>query len=152
MAWTTAVSTTNVRTEYPLLVTAIYGDTRLSATIAKAEDEIEAVLRDRYELTDPGADGYVWRACLCLTLYYALNSAFGEQGFKEDQRSAVGAYWYEYDQFRKDVQGGRVKLSLTPATTQPAPAVHNLDLGESSYSQFDLDSNHEKGFPLVNDE
>lgn len=152
MTWTTAVSTTNVRTEYPLLTTGVYSEARLTATLAKAEDEIEAILRDKYELTDPGADGYVWRACLCLTLYYALNSAFGEQGMTGDQRTAVGAYWFEYDQFRKDVQDRRVKLSLTPAATQPAPSVTNLDLGTSEYSQFGLDPLHDNGFPLVNDE
>jgi len=152
MPWPTPVAVADVRTEYPLLTVALYGDARLNATLAKAEDEVEALLRDKYLLTDPGADGYAWRACLCLTLYYALNSAFGEQGFTDDQRKAVGAYWFEWDQFRADVQRGKVKLSLTPATTQPVPSVGNLDLSESPYTQFDLDSLREHGFPLVNEE
>ncbi len=67
MSWTTPVNVSDVRTEYPLLTADLCADARVTANRDRAEAEIEAVLRDRYELTDPGADKYVWRICLALT-------------------------------------------------------------------------------------
>ncbi len=61
MAWTTPVNVSDVRTEYPLLTSELCADARVTANRDRAEAEMEAVLRDRYELTDPGADKYVWR-------------------------------------------------------------------------------------------
>jgi len=87
MAWTTPVNISDVRTEYPLLTSDLCADARVTANRDRAEAEVEAVLRDRYELTDPGADKYVWRVCLALTLYHCINSAYGEQGWTSLVRS-----------------------------------------------------------------
>ena len=64
----------------------------MTANRDRAEAEVEAVLRDRYELTDPGADKYVWRVCLALTLYHCINSAYGEQGWTGEGRNAAKFY------------------------------------------------------------
>jgi hypothetical protein len=152
MAWTTPVNVSDVRTEYPLLTSDLCSDARVTANRDRAEAEIEAVLRDRYELTDPGADKYVWRVCLALTLYYCINSAYGEQGWTGEGRTASGAYWREWDVFKQDLMRRRIKLSLQVATSVPKPTVGNLDLGRSAFSQFGLDTNSEHGFPLVNEE
>ncbi|NIT36987.1 MAG: hypothetical protein GTN49_10905, partial [candidate division Zixibacteria bacterium] len=114
--------------------------------------EIEAVLRDRYDLTDPGADKYVWRVCLALTLYHCINSAYGEQGWTQEGRTAIGAYWQEWLNFKVDVSNKRVKLSLQVAKTVPTPTVGNYDLGRSAFSKFGLDAHSEHGFPLVDEE
>ena len=152
MAWTTPVNVSDVRTEYPLLTSDLCSDARVTANRDRAEAEIEAVLRDRYELTDPGADKYVWRVCLALTLYYCINSAYGEEGWTGEGRNAVNAYRQEWDTFRVAIFRRRIKLSLPVAATVPTPTVGNLDLGESAYSQFGLDTLAEQGFPLVNEE
>jgi len=135
MAWTTAVTVNDVRTEYPLLTSDLCSDARVTANRDRAEAEIEAVLRDRYELTDPGADKYVWRVCLALTLYHCINSAYGEQGG-----------------FKGDVASKKIKLSLPVAMTVPIPTVGNFDLGRSAFSSFGLDAHSEHHFPLVDDE
>ncbi|NIT37433.1 MAG: hypothetical protein GTN49_13215 [candidate division Zixibacteria bacterium] len=152
MAWTTPVNVSDVRTEYPLLTNDLCSDARITANRDRAEAEIEAVLRDRYDLTDPGADKYVWRVCLALTLYYCINSAYGEQGWTQEGRTVVAVYWRDWEEFKRDVTRSRIKLSLSVASTVPKPTVGNLDLGRSDYSQFGLDGVSEHGFPLVNEE
>jgi hypothetical protein len=124
----------------------------VTANRDRAEAEIEAVLRDRYELTDPGADKYVWRVCLAVTLYHCINSAYGEQGWTGEGRTASNAYRREWDDFKGEVLGGKIKLSLPVAKTVPTPTVGNFDLGRSAFSKFGLDAHSEHGFPLVNEE
>jgi hypothetical protein len=124
----------------------------VTANRDRAEAEIEAVLRDRYELTDPGADKYVWRVCLALTLYHCINSAYGEQGWTGEGRNAVNAYLKEWEDFRVGVIRRRIKLSLTVASTVPKATVGNVNLNSSTYSQFGLSGLSEHGFPLINDE
>jgi hypothetical protein len=152
MAWTTAVTVNDVRTEYPLLTSDLCSDARVTANRDRAEAEIEAVLRDRYELTDPGADKYVWRVCLALTLYHCINSAYGEQGWTGEGRNAAATYWHEWDGFKGDVASKKIKLSLPVAMTVPIPTVGNFDLGRSAFSSFGLDAHSEHRFPLVDDE
>ena len=152
MAWTTPVEVSDVRTEYPLLTSDLCADARVTANRDRAEAEIEAVLRDRYDLTDPGADKYVWRVCLALTLYHCINSVYGEQGWNEEGRTAVGVYFHEWDEFKRDVTRKKIKLSLAVAKTVPIPTIGNFDHGESADSQFGLDAGREYGFPLVNEE
>ncbi len=141
-----------MRTEYPLLTSELCSDARVTANRDRAEAEIEAVLRDRYDLTDPGADKYVWRVCLALTLYHCINSAYGEQGWTQEGRTAIGAYWQEWLNFKVDVSNKRIKLSLKVAKTVPTPTVGNFDLGRSAFSSFGLDAHSEHGFPLVDEE
>jgi hypothetical protein len=152
MAWTMPVNVSDVRTEYPLLTSDLCSDARVTANRDRAEAEIEAVLRDRYELTDPGADKYVWRVCMALTLYHCINSAYGEQGWTGEGRTAAGTYWREWDRFSGDVVGSKIKLSLPVAKTVPTPTVGNFDLRRSAFSSFGLDAHSEHGFPLVDDE
>ncbi len=152
MAWTTPVNVTDVRTEYPLLTSDLCADARVTANRDRAEAEIEAVLRDRYDLTDPGADKYVWRVCLALTLYHCINSAYGEQGWTGEGRTAANVYWREWDNFKGDVFRNRVKLSLQVAATVPTATVGNYDLGSSPHSQFSVDGLSNHCFPLVNEE
>lgn len=152
MAWTTPVNITDVRTEYPLLTSDLCADARVTANRDRAEAEIEAVLRDRYDLTDPGADKYVWRVCLALTLYHCINSAYGEQGWTGEGRSAEGSYRGEWETFKSDLYRGRVKLSLPVSATVPRPQVGNLKHAESAYSQFGLNNLSEHGFPLANED
>ena len=152
MAWTTPVNVSDVRTEYPLLTSDLCADARVTANRDRAEAEVEAVLRDRYDLTDPGADKYVWRVCLALTLYHCINSAYGEQGWTGEGRTASNAYWREWDDFKGEVLRAKIKLSLPVATTVPTPTVGNFDLGSSPHSQFGLDTHSDHGIPLVNDE
>jgi hypothetical protein len=152
MAWTTPVNVSDVRTEYPLLTSDLCSDARVTANRDRAEAEIEAVLRDRYELTDPGADKYVWRVCLALTLYHCINSAYGEEGWTGEGRTAVGVYWKEWDVFKTDLLRSRIKLSLPVATTVPTPTVGSFTLRRSDYSQFGLDVNADHGFPLAEEE
>jgi hypothetical protein len=152
MAWTTPVNVSDVRTEYPLLTSDLCSDARVTANRDRAEAEIEAVLRDRYELTDPGADKYVWRVCLALTLYHCINSAYGEQGWTGEGRDAAGAYWHEWDEFKRDVTRKKIKLSLAVAKTVPVPTVGNFDLGRSAFSKFGLDNHSEHGFPFPDEE
>ena len=152
MAWTTPVNVSDVRTEYPLLTSDLCSDARVTANRDRAEAEIEAVLRDRYDLTDPGADKYVWRVCLALTLYHCINSAYGEQGWTQEGRAAVGVYFRDWDTFKRDVIRHDIKLSLPVASTAPKPTVGNFNLSESHYSRFGLDAHYEHGFPFVNDE
>jgi hypothetical protein len=152
MAWTTPVEVSDVRTEYPLLTVDLCADARVTANRDRAEAEIEAVLRDRYDLTDPGADKYVWRVCLALTLYHCINSAYGEQGWTSEGRTAVRAYWREWENFRGAVFASRVKLSLPVAATVPTPTVGNFDLGRSAYSRFGLDTHPEHAFPLADED
>jgi len=142
----------DVRTEYPLLTSDLCSDARVTANRDRAEAEIEAVLRDRYDLTDPGADKYVWRICLALTLYHCLNSVYAEQGWTQEGLSAVGSYWREWDEFKGDVASKRIKLSLPVAKTVPTPTLGNFKLGKSPYSQFGVDAGSEHGFPLTNEE
>jgi phage gp36-like protein len=124
----------------------------VTANRDRAEAEIEAVLRDRYDLTDPGADKYVWRICLALTLYHCINSAYGEQGWTGEGRAAVNVYWQEWLEFKEDVSKGKIKLSLSVSETVPKPTVGNFDLGRSAFSHFGLDSHSEHGFPLNNED
>jgi hypothetical protein len=152
MAWTTPVNISDVRTEYPLLTVDLCSDARVTANRDRAEAEIEAVLRDRYDLTDPGADKYVWRVCLALTLYHCINSAYGEQGWTGEGRTAVNAYRKEWDNFRIAIFRRQVKLSLPVAATVPTPTVGNFDVRVCPQSQFGLDTHSEYGIPLVNDE
>jgi hypothetical protein len=152
MAWTTPVEVSDVRTEYPLLTSDLCADARVTANRDRAEAEIEAVLRDRYDLTDPGADKYVWRVCLALTLYHCINSAYGEQGWTGEGRTAVAVYWRDFEEFKRAIGRNSIKLSLPVALTIPKPTVGNIDLGRSDYSQFGLNGHTENGFPLINDE
>jgi hypothetical protein len=152
MAWTTPVNVSDVRTEYPLLTVDLCSDERVTANRDRAEAEIEAVLRDRYDLTDPGADKYVWRVCLALTLYHCINSAYGEQGWTGEGRTAVGTYWREWDNFKREIQARKIKISLPVAKTVPTPTVGNFDLGSSRHSRFGLDGLSEHKFPLRDDE
>ncbi|NIT35144.1 MAG: hypothetical protein GTN49_01370 [candidate division Zixibacteria bacterium] len=152
MAWTTAVAVNDVRTEYPLLTAELCSDARVTANRDRAEAEVEAVLRDKYELTDPGADKYVWRVCLALTLYHCLNSVYGGEGWTREGRSAVQVYWREWDDFKRDVTVNKIKLSLPVATTMPKPTVGNFDLGKSAFSKFGLDVGSSHGFPFGDDE
>ncbi len=152
MAWTTPVNVSDVRTEYPLLTSDLCSDERVTANRDRAEAEIEAVLRDRYDLTNPGADKYVWRVCLALTLYHCINSAYGEQGWTGEGRTAAGTDWREWDVFKQDLTRRRIKLSLQVATSVPKPTVGNIDLGRSAFSRFGLDGNSEHAFPLIDDE
>jgi len=124
----------------------------VTANRDRAEAEIEAVLRDRYELTDPGADKYVWRICLALTLYHCLNSAYGEQGWTGEGRRASGTYFREWEKFSEDVVASKIKLSLPVAKTVPIPTVGNFDLGRSAFSKFGLDGLSDYAVPLINDE
>jgi hypothetical protein len=148
MAWTTPVTVSDVRTEYPLLTTSLCSDARVTANCDRAEAEIEALLRDKYDLTDPGTDRYVWRICLALTIYHCLNSVFGEEGWTGEGRAAVNVYWQEWLEFKEDVSKGKIKLSLSVSKTVPNPTVGNFDLGRSAFSHFGLDSHSEHGFPL----
>jgi hypothetical protein len=148
MAWTTPVNISDVRTEYPLLTSELCADARVTANRDRAEAEIEAVLRDRYELTDPGADKYVWRVCLALTLYHCINSAFGEQGWTQEGSSAAGAYWREWENFRYDISKRQIKLALPVAQTTPTPTVGNFELGKSVFSRFGLNTDGLPKFPL----
>ena len=152
MAWTTPVAYTDVRAEYPLMTVALRANATVTVDIGIAEDEIEALLRDKYDLTDPGADNTVWRACLARALVIGLNATFAEQGWTDEARTAVGLYYDEWKTFEDDIRHDRIKLSLTRSSTIQAPAVHSLDLGESSHSQFGLDTLGREGFPLVNEE
>lgn len=152
MAWTTPVNVSDVRTEYPLLTSDLCSDARVTANRDRAEAEIEAVLRDKYDLSDPGADKYVWRVCLALTLYYCLNSVYGEQGWTGEGRNAQGAYWQEWDVFKHDIIHRRLKLSLPVAQTVPTPTVGNIGLGKSAFSAFGLNAHSEHGFPLPDEE
>jgi len=146
------VNVSDVRTEYPLLTSDLCADARVTANRDRAEAEVEAVLRDRYELTDPGADKYVWRVCLAMTLYHCINSAYGEQGWTGEGRSAVGVYWREWDNFKREIQARKIKISLPVAKTVPTPTVGNFDLGSSPHSRFGLDGLSEHKFPLQDDE
>jgi hypothetical protein len=148
MAWTTPVNLSDVRTEYPLLTSDLCADARVTANRDRAEAEVEAVLRDRYDLTDPGADKYVWRICLALTIYHCLNSVYGEEGWTGEGRAAVNVYWQEWLEFKEDVSKGKIKLSLAVSKTVPTPTVGNFDLGRSAFSQFGLETHSEHGFPL----
>ena len=152
MAWTTLVNVSDVRTEYPLLTSDLCADARVTANRDRAEAEVEAVLRDRYDLTDPGADKYVWRVCLALTLYHCINSAYGEQGWTGEGRNAAATYWQEWDNFKMDLLRRRIKLSLPVSSNVPKPTVGNLELGRSDHSQFGLDTHSEHGFPFANEE
>jgi hypothetical protein len=152
MAWTTAVAVSDVRTEYPLLTADLCADARVTANRDRAEAEIEAVLRDRYELTDPGADKYVWRVCLALTLYHCVNSAYGEQGWTQEGRNVSNSYWKECETFKFDVAHNKIKLSLSVATTMPTPSVGNFDLGRSAFSRFGLNKHPGPGFPFDDDD
>ena len=152
MAWTTPVNVSDVRTEYPLLTSDLCADARVTANRDRAEAEIEAVLRDRYELTDPGADKYVWRVCMALTLYHCVNSAYGEQGWTGEGRTAAGTYWREWDKFKEDILGRKIKLALVPAKTIPIPTVGNLGLSRSKYSAFGLNVPEGSGFPFKDEE
>ena len=152
MAWTTPVNVSDVRTEYPLLTVELCSDARVTANRDRAEAEIEAVLRDRYELTDPGADKYVWRVCLALTLYHCINSAYGEQGWTGEGQRAVSTYWHEWEVFKDDVRRRKIKLSLKVASTVPKPTVGNLPLSRSAFSRFGLDTHSEHGFPFEQEE
>jgi hypothetical protein len=148
MAWTTAVTVDDVRTEYPLLTADLCSDAKVTANRDRAEAEIEAVLRDKYDLSDPGADKYVWRVCLALTLYHCLNSVYGGEGWASEGRSAIAAYWREWDDFRENVQNRKIKLSLAVAKSVPLPTVGNFDLDRSAFSKFGLDKHSEHGFPF----
>ena len=152
MAWTTPVEVSDVRTEYPLLTSDLCADARVTANRDRAEAEIEAVLRDRYDLTDPGADKYVWRVCLAMTLYHCINSAYGEEGWTQEGRKIVNAYWREWENFKRDVAQSRIKLSLPVASTIPTPTVGNFDLGRSAHSQFGLDAHSDPAFPFINED
>jgi hypothetical protein len=151
MAWTTPVEVSDVRTEYPLLTSDLCADARVTANRDRAEAEIEAVLRDRYDLTDPGADKYVWRVCLALTLYHCINSAYGEQGWTGEGRTAASTYWQEWDTFKLDIYRRKIKVSLPVAKTVPTPTVGNYALSRSVFSKFGLDTASEHGFPIDDD-
>jgi hypothetical protein len=152
MAWTTAVAVSDVRTEYPLLTVDLCSDARVTANRDRAEAEVEAVLRDKYELTDPGADKYVWRICLALTLYHCINSVYGEEGWTGEGRKVISAYSREWEEFKGDVFRAKIKLSLPVAKTIPKPTVGNFDLGRSAFSKFGLDTHSEHGFPALEDD
>ena len=152
MAWTTPVNVSDVRTEYPLLTSDLCADARVTANRDRAEAEMEAVLRDRYDLTDPGADKYVWRVCLALTLYHCINSAYGEQGWTGEGRKATEAYWREWDIFKRDVTFNKIKLGLKIASTVPVPTVGNFRLRRSTGSRFGFEGLTEYGFPLEDEE
>ncbi|MEE8640317.1 MAG: hypothetical protein V3T41_07900 [bacterium] len=152
MAWTTPVNVSDVRTEYPLLTSDLCADARVTANRDRAEAEVEAVLRDRYELTDPGADKYVWRICLALTLYHCINSAYGEQGWTGEGRNAANSYYREWEEFKREVSWAKIKLSLPVAKTVPTPTVGNISLGRSSHSVFGLDVPAGGGFPFTDDD
>lgn len=152
MAWTTPVTVSDVRTEYPLLTADLCADARVTANRDRAEAEVEALLRDKYNLTDPGADKYVWRICLALTIYHCLNSVYGEEGWTGEGRAAVNVYWQEWLEFKGDVSKGKIKLSLSVAKTVPTPTVGNFDLGRSAFSRFGLNTHSEHGFPLAEED
>jgi hypothetical protein len=152
MAWTTAVTVDDVRTEYPLLTVDLCSDAKVTANRDRAEAEIEAVLRDKYDINDPGADKYVWRVCLALTLYHCLNSVYGEEGWASEGRNAIAAYWREWDDFRENIQNRKIKLSLSIAKSVPLPTVGNINLGRSAFSKFGLDMQSEHGFPFDDEE
>jgi hypothetical protein len=152
LAGTTPVDVSDVRTEYPLLTSDLCADPRVTANRDRAEAEVEAVLRDRYDLTDPGADKYVWRVCLALTLYHCLNSVYGEEGWTGEGRTAAGTYWREWDTFKKDLTSSRIKLSLPVARTIPKPTLGNFGLGRSAFSKFGLDTHSGWPLPVPEDE
>ena len=152
MAWTTPVAYTDVRAEYPLMTVALRANATVTVDCGIAEDDVEAVLRDKYALTDPGADNTVWRACLCRALVIGLNAVYASEGWTDEARSAVGLYYDEWIRFVEGIQKGTIKLSLDVSSTVQTPAVNNLEYGSSDYSQFDLDSLRDNSFPLVNDE
>ena len=152
MAWTTPVDVSDVRTEYPLLTSDLCADPRVTANRDRAEAEIEAVLRDKYDLTNPGTDKYVWRICLALIIYHCLNSVYGEEGWTGEGRAAVNVYWQEWLEFKEDVSKCKIKLSLSVSKTMPKPTVGNFDLGRSAFSKFGLDIHSEHGFPFDNDD
>ncbi len=124
----------------------------MTANRDRAEAEVEAVLRDRYDLTDPGADKYVWRVCLALTLYHCINSTYGEQGWTGEGRNAVAASPQQWEVFKRDIIRGVIKVSLPVSSTVPTPTVGNFDLNRSAFSEFGLDNNTEFGFPLEAEE
>lgn len=152
MAWTTPVAYTDVRAEYPLMTVALRANATVTVDCGVAEDEIEALLRDKYDLTDPGADKTVWRACLARACVIGLNATFASEGWTEEARTAVGLYYDEWKTFEESIKKDDIKLSLTRSSTIQTPAVHSLDLGTSDYSQFGLDTLGRDGFPLVNEE
>jgi hypothetical protein len=152
MVWATAVTAEDVRMEYPLLTVDLCTDARVTANRDRAEAEIEAVLRDKYDLGNPGADKYVWRICLALTIYHCLNSVYGEEGWTGEGRAAVNVYWQEWLEFKEDVSKAKIKLSLAVSKTVPIPTVGNFELGRSAFSQFGLDNHSEHGFPFDNDD
>jgi hypothetical protein len=152
MAWTTPVGVNDVRIEYPLLTADLCSDDRVTANRDRAEAEVEAILRDRYDLSDPGTDKYVWRVCMALTLYHCLNSVYGEEGWASEGRKAIGAYWREWNDFRENIQSRRIKLSLSVAKSVPLPTVGNFDLGRSAFSKFALDTHSEHGFPFPDED
>jgi hypothetical protein len=152
MAWTTPVTASDVRTEYPLLTSDLCADARVTANRDRAEAEVEALLRDKYDLTNPGADKYVWRICLALTLYHCLNSVYGEQGWTGEGRTAANVYSKEWSDFKNDVIKNKIKLSLNVAKTIPTPTVGNFDLKRSAFSKFGLDTHSEHGFPFEDED
>jgi len=101
---------------------------------------------------NPGADKYVSRMCLVLTIYHCLNSVYGEEGWTQEGRSVVGSYWREWDTFKTEVFRGKIKLALPAASTTAKPTVGNFGLAASTHSQFGLDAQAEFGFPLANEE
>jgi hypothetical protein len=152
MVWTTPVLYTDVRAEYPLMTSTLRANAFVTIDIGVAENEIEALLRDKYALTDPGADAVVWRACLVRALTKGLNAVYGSEGWQDRMGTAVGMYYDEWVRFADDIRYNRIKLSLPVSATVQTPSVSNLDLGESDYSQFDLNSKSDFSLPLPNEE
>ena len=154
MAWASGVAFGDVRAEYPLMTVALRADATVTVDIGIAEDEIEALLRDKYDLTDPGADRAVWRACLVRSLVLGLNAVYGSEGWEARMETSLGMYYDEWAKFMEDIKSNppRIKLSLTISSTVQTPSVTNFDLGTSPYSQFDLDSKSDYGLPLPNKE
>ncbi len=153
MAWTTPIEVSDVRTEYPLLTSDLCADARVTANRDRAEAEVEAVLRDRYELDEsgprrqvrvarlPGADALpLFEFGVCRTRVGGTKG-----GLALVRIGTIG------ETFKQDIGRGVIKLSLQVASTVPTPTVGNFP-GKSPYSRFGLDANAEYGFPKTNED
>lgn len=149
MSWATTITYDDVRAECVLITVALKGNTVVTADIAKSEDWINAMLRNKYVITNPGADATCLRALLVYTVYKELVSIYGNEGYDPKAGGLIQGYYEEWKAFEDSIKAGTLVLSLEQSSTCGLPEITNFNKGsESSYSNFDLDTNHDEGFPL----
>lgn len=133
-----ALTVSDVRAECPLITAGVRNDASITAVIAGAKGEVEAVLARDYDVTDISTDATAKRAWLDLTCALLWKSILGEKGWFDTAQGQAQFYYARWAAFCDAVVNRRVSLTLSRKSI--GVGIYNDPLGTAAYSYFDLDS------------